>query len=223
MQHSDIKVYNNSGNTDVLSLVNGDHLQVFDVGCGAGSIARRLVEKGHIADGVTISAKELEEARKVLRNGYLYNLENGLPQEIPDNSYDVVICSHVLEHIAYPDKLIADIKRVLKKDGHLIVALPNVFYYKYRWQLMKGSFKTADAGIWDYTHLRWYSYKTAADFFKANNFELTVATVTGDLPFTSVLKHVLPATLRKGLYKGLTSISKGFFGYQLLYKLKNIK
>ncbi|MBS1774578.1 MAG: class I SAM-dependent methyltransferase [Bacteroidetes bacterium] len=223
MKLSEEKIYTNTGNKDVLALVTDEGNCVLDIGCGSGSVASILKGRGKTVDGITISQTELDEASKVLRKGYIYNLENGLPKEISDNEYDYVICSHVLEHIAFPEKLFADIKRVLKKDGHLIIALPNVFYYKYRRQLMKGSFKYEETGVWDYTHLRWYSFEMTKEILKKNNFEIELATVTGDLPFTSLLKYLLPAGLRKALYGMLTGISKGFFGYQLLYKVKNVK
>jgi 2-polyprenyl-3-methyl-5-hydroxy-6-metoxy-1,4-benzoquinol methylase len=223
MKLSQDKIYTNSGNKDVISLIGQEGKNVLDIGCGSGSVARVLTPIGKVVDGITISQSELEEAKKVLRNGYIYNLENGLPPEIAENEYDYVICSHVLEHIAYPEKLFTDIKRVLKKDGYLIIALPNVFYYLYRWQLLKGDFKSEEAGIWDYTHLRWYSFKTGKELLIKNQFEMELATVTGDLPFSSILKYILPAGLRQLLYRCLTGISKGFFGYQLLYKARNKK
>lgn len=214
------KAYHNSGNREVLKFVGDDGKVVLDIGCGTGSVARELNDKGKIVDGITLSALELEEASKYMRYGYIHNLEKGLPAEIPDEEYDYIICSHVIEHIAYPEKLLADIKRTLKKDGILIVALPNVFFYRYRIQLMKGSFKSTESGIWDYTHLRWYSFDTAQHLLKSNGFNIQVANVSGELPFSSVLKYCLPSTVRKFLYKLLTAISKGLFGYQLLYTAK---
>lgn len=214
------KAYHNSGNVEVLKFVGTDGKTVLDIGCGTGSVARELKGKGKTVDGITLSEIELEQASKYMRNGYIHNLEEGLPTEIPNEEYDYIICSHVIEHIAYPEKLLADISRTLKKDGILVVALPNVFFYRYRMQLMKGSFKSTEGGIWDYTHLRWYSFDTAQHMLKNNGFNIQVADVSGELPFSSVLKYCLPSSLRKSLYKMLTSISKGLFGYQLLYTAK---
>ena len=211
------KVYGNDGNPDVIGLIGAGGKRILDIGCGNGANASRLASGGHVVDGISISEKELEVARPWLKNGYLHNLEHGLP-EIEANTYDVVICSHVLEHIAYPDKLLADIRKVLKKDGHLIVALPNVMFYKFRLELLKGNFKTAETGIWDYTHLRWYTYASGKQLLEQRGFVVEVATVTGELPLNSLWKRVLPQGLRKKLFSGLKGVSKGLFGFQLLYK-----
>lgn len=214
------KAYHNTGNIEVLKLVPADGKTVLDIGCGTGSIARVLTEKGMEVDGISLSESELSEANKYLRKGYIHDLEKGLPAKIQDEEYDCVICSHVLEHIAYPEKLLADIRRVMKKDAVLVVALPNVFYYRYRLQLLSGSFKTEESGIWDYTHLRWYSFDTAKQLFVDNGFTVQVARVSGELPFSALLKYVLPAPVRNAGYKLLSKVSRGLFGFQLLYTAK---
>lgn len=222
MQTTANKIYQNEGNEDVLNLVNGQGIMVLDVGCGGGSLAKKLVEKNKIVDAISISPDELKQAKPFVRNAYLFNLENGLPPEIEKDTYDYIICSHVLEHIAYPQKLLQDMQKALKKDGFLIVALPNVFHYKTRMQLMKGNFPIAEAGIWDYTHLRWYSYRSAVETL-SEYFLIETATVTGELPFNSIAKKIVPEKVSGSLYKILIRISKGLFGYQLLYRFINKK
>ncbi len=222
MQLSQYKTYQNSGNEDVFSLIDEDKKLVLDIGCGGGSLAKKLNTSSKIIDGISISPNELHEAKEFLRHGYLFNLENGLPPEIQENTYDCVICSHILEHIAYPEKLLEDIKKVLKPGGILVVALPNLFHYKTRLQLLKGNFPYAEAGIWDYTHVRWYTFKSAL-ILLSQNFEVDYATVTGGLPFNRFFKRILPLGVSRFLYKNLIKISKGLFGYQLLYRFINKK
>lgn len=218
MEVSSEKKYKNNGNADVLSLVIGQNIRVLDVGCGGGDNARILSQKGYKIDGITISKIELECAAPFLESGYLFNLELGLPSELQKDAYDYVICSHVLEHICYPEKLINDIKRVLKPDGFLIVALPNIMHYKSRWQILKGNFNYKDSGIWDYTHFRWYTYKTGKELLEQYGFQILLASVTGEIPAKSILGKILSESFMKKIYSFLTGWSKGLFGYQLLYK-----
>lgn len=211
------KIYKNEGNSEVISLIKGSKQMILDVGCGVGDNARLLTAKGHIVDGITISETELEMASQELRNGYLFNLENGLPLNLIVNHYNYVICSHVLEHICYPDKLLNDIRRVLKPEGLLIVALPNLMHYKSRLELIKGNFNYQSTGIWDNTHFRWYTLNSGKKLLEENNFDVQLATVTGDVPVKSILK-ILPERVLIRLYQLFKFISKGLFGYQLLYK-----
>lgn len=215
----DHKIYMNDGNPEVLELVEQPGL-VLDVGCGAGDNARYLKVKGCQVDGISISETELQEARKYLQSGYLFNLEEGLPDQVKINRYDVIICSHVLEHICYPEKVLDDIHHCLKKDGKLIVALPNLFHYKSRLQLIKGNFNYQDAGLWDNTHFKWYTYKTGQQLLEKNGFTVTKQFVSGDLPLNSFFSKIFPANFSAKLYNTLKKISLGLLGYQLVYEAK---
>lgn len=59
-------------------------------------------------------------------------------QSVPDNSFDVITMWHVLEHVYDLDEQIKELKRVLKPDGVLVIAVPNfrsfdAKYYKRFW------------------------------------------------------------------------------------------
>ena len=77
-----------------------DGLDVLDAGCGEGYMSRLLAERGARAVGVDVSDSLVDYARKhedAARLGVAYtvaSLEN-LPYE--DNSFDVVVCNHVLD------------------------------------------------------------------------------------------------------------------------------
>ncbi|MEJ7587811.1 MAG: class I SAM-dependent methyltransferase [Ferruginibacter sp.] len=221
MKESKQKIYSNTGNINVLNLVPQGAKYILDIGCGDGSNARLLIKRNCIVDGITISENEKAIAMAVMREVYVHDIEYGLP--ITENSiYDAVICSHVLEHICYPEQLMKDIHRVLKKNGCLIVALPNIMHYKSRWLLMKGNFNYKDAGIWDYTHFRWYTFETARQLLQDYNYEINLATVTGKIPLNSVLIKLLSPRVINYIYSFIIKISKGLFGYQLLFRAVKI-
>lgn len=213
------KSYKNSGNEDVLKWLNKTG-RVLDIGCGAGDNAKVLKPLGYEIDGITISETELKEALPFLRKGFLFNLENGLPEEVKNEQYDYVICSHVLEHICYPENLLRDIKNCLSKDGILIVALPNLFHYKSRIELIKGNFNYAPSGIWDNTHFKWYTFLTGKSLLENNGYLIVNATVTGDLPGNSFFSKIFSQNVSQKIFDILKKISKGLFGFQLLYIAK---
>ncbi len=217
MRNSTEKVYQyRKGNPYVISLVPKEAKYVLDIGCGAGDNAEILKEKGYIIDGITISEDEREAAQKVMRTVFVHNVENGIPQGLT-GKYDVIILSHVLEHICYPQTLLKDIQRILNPGGFLIIALPNLMHFRSRWQLMKGNFEYQEYGIWDYTHFRWYTYKSGKKLLENAGYRVELADVSGEIPFEPRLKKVIPQGARSGLYKLLKKVSPGLFGFQLLY------
>ena len=75
------------------------------------------------------------------------------------NSFDVVVCSHVLEHLDSPIKVLWEIKRVLKEEGVLLWGFPNPSYlffdfyqerwtdHIYSWNLISGRILLEKAGF----------------------------------------------------------------------------
>lgn len=213
------KVYSNKGNLDVLALVTPGEKKILDLGCGAGDNAKALIELGYTVDGITLSDEEAAIVKKIVRNVFVFNLENGLPEALKEK-YDVVILSHVLEHICYPGKLLQDIKKIVHSGSRIIIALPNIMNYKSRIQLMLGNFDYKDAGVWDYTHFRWYTFKSAKQLMKENGYEIVYADVAGELPFGRISKLIFSSKVDKFLFKMLKFISRGMFGSQIVLVVK---
>lgn len=208
------KVYSNSGNTSLFPFVK-DNTEILDVGCGNGDNARYFKSRGCKIDGITLSEEEAVNCEMFMENIYIFNLENGLP-DLKNKKYDYIICSHVLEHIAYPNKLLNDILLSLKHDGQLIVALPNIMHYKSRFTILKGNFPQSSSGIWDDTHLKWYTFNSGKELLERNGFNVLFANVDGDIPLLTLF-NIFPHSFRKSIFKILKFISKGFFGGQLIY------
>ena len=104
----------------------GQTVTVLDIGCGSGVAARHLQAKPYFADLILSGAdvKEADACRKDLyRELFRGDLTEGYPQ-IASDSYDVVICEQVLEHLSELDVAIATLERVLKPGGRLIVGVP---------------------------------------------------------------------------------------------------
>ena len=217
MRQSAAKVYSyKKGNPYVIGLVPEEAKLILDIGCGAGDTGEILTGQGYTVDGITLSEEEKQVAGKVLRNVYVHNVEQGLPNELREQ-YDVIILSHVLEHICYPQRLLNDIRSRLTPNGILIIALPNLMHFNSRFKLTMGNFRYQEYGIWDYTHFRWYTFRSAQEMLKENNYVVEKADVSGWIPFDHRLKKITPSGLRNGLFKVLKKISPGLFGFQLLY------
>ena len=157
-----MEIYENDGNQNVIGLIHKSNSFILDIGCGAGDNARILNALGHQIDGITLSESEKVMASQYCKDIFIHNLEDGLPDVVKNKKYDYIICSHVLEHIAYPTPLLNDIYHLVKNNNStVIIMLPNIMYYKTRLKLIKGDFEYTKDGIMDYTHLRWYTLNSA--------------------------------------------------------------
>ncbi len=210
------KTYQNDGNPTVIAHVNGKAARILDIGCGVGDNARLLKNQGHVVDGITLSPQERDLAAEHCQNVYIHNLENGLPSDTLNQRYDYIICSHVLEHIAFPAKLITDIHKIASlNQAQVIVALPNLMYYKTRTQVLLGNFNYTESGIMDYTHLRWYTMASAQHLFKSFNFDIKRSFVEGLPPFNRVLNK-MGKNISHLVKKSLFGIAPTLFGSELI-------
>jgi len=211
------RVYENLGNEAILSQIKGEKLNILDVGCGAGNNAMILTAQGHCVDGITHSAKEAEICKGRMNRVYLHDLSNGLPPL--ETKYDLIICSHVLEHLAYPDELLRAMKSVMLADSRLLIALPNIMHYSSRIKLILGKFDYKESGIWDNTHLRWFTFDSAKRLLEICGYQVRRSWVDGQVPAMRLFRF-FPKAMREILFNMLRGMSKGLFGSQLLYEVQ---
>jgi 2-polyprenyl-3-methyl-5-hydroxy-6-metoxy-1,4-benzoquinol methylase len=118
-----------------LQAVRGrSHVSALDVGCGDGyhlfvfNTNKGIREKVSFR-GVDISGLQVEYARRVALGMGFENVqfEAGSAEHLgfPDESFDIVLCSDVVEHLENPETCFAEIRRVLKSGGTAIITTPN--------------------------------------------------------------------------------------------------
>jgi 2-polyprenyl-3-methyl-5-hydroxy-6-metoxy-1,4-benzoquinol methylase len=195
-----------------------DHVRigrVLDCGCGAGDNARLLQGLGWTVTGITISPQERDAASQYCHAVHVVDLEAGIPAGAGED-FDLIVFSHVLEHLVHPENVLRDASRRLAPDGVLAVALPNIGFFKMRWQLLRGRFDYTAGGIMDSTHVRFYTFKTGAELLRRNHFEVVAAEVQANFPMWH-LQRIWPRSLMAAQSRLAGRWWPGLFGVQLLY------
>ncbi len=209
------RIYQNTGNLALLELIRSKPAgRALDCGCGAGDNARILSIRGWVVDGITISPDEHSKAAQVCKTVHIADLESGIPPII-SGGYDLVIFSHVLEHLRNPSRVLTDVHRVLAPGGIVAVALPNVVSWRYRLRFLLGIFEYEEGGIMDTTHVRFYTFASSRRLLESNGFLISTATVEGIFPLAR--KIGLPSRIVRLLDQFAGSYWPGVFGWQLLY------
>lgn len=100
-----------------------DGTQVLDFGCNDGWVSRRVkrFKPGCGVSGADINPSALARARR--RNGGVeyFDSENG---DLDGRTFDVVILSHVLEHVHAREELLERLASLTKPDGRLVISVP---------------------------------------------------------------------------------------------------
>lgn len=128
--------------------------KILDVGCGDGRLAGAI--RANCSDviihGCDLSTVAL--ARSVgLDRQYSVDLNyEVLPEHAA--SFDLVIGSEVIEHLIQPDRVLAECTRVLRQGGHVLLTVPNVAFWRFRVQALRGHVPSVTA---DDRHLHSFS------------------------------------------------------------------
>jgi 2-polyprenyl-3-methyl-5-hydroxy-6-metoxy-1,4-benzoquinol methylase len=146
-----------------------DAQRVLEIGCGGGANLGEVKKRfpSCHTTGVELRADAANAARTSGRADALLQGDVLDPSQVsfPPARFDLIICSHVLEHFAQPDLLLARVRQWLAPGGQVLVALPNVRHVSVLVGLLwRGDFRYQASGILDHTHLRFYTRKSAARF-----------------------------------------------------------
>ncbi|MGH9367194.1 MAG: class I SAM-dependent methyltransferase [Thermoanaerobaculia bacterium] len=134
--------------------------------------------------------------------------------------FDVVVCADVLEHLPEPERLLERISAWLAPGGTLLVSLPNVANITARAALLAGRFPYAERGIFDRTHLRFYTRETGRELIERSGFRLSGVEATA-MPY----ELALPALSHKPWNGPVRAFASGsarwlptLFGYQFVFE-----
>ncbi len=210
------RIYENTGNAPLLALAPAISGRALDCGCGAGANARLLRALGWEVTGITLSPGERELAARHCARVVVADLEEALPDEI-GGGYDLVVFSHVLEHLRNPERVLGAAKRLLGPKGVVLVALPNALFYPIRLRVLVGRCDYERDGILDETHLRFYNFASGAALLERSGLRLLEARAEGGFPLWRI-RSLLPGPAVARIDALACRWRPGLFGRQSLYR-----
>ncbi len=162
-QHTAEDQYYNELQTEVLSLISRPPRRVLEIGCGLGNSLVFLKKQGaefvagiEIVPSVALRARQRPEIDEILEADFEHM---SLPWT--RGSFDLVIASHVLEHLRDPWSALRRIQDLLTPEGRIVGAVPNVRNFRVVFPLLfAGRWRYEPSGIMDWTHLRFFSRET---------------------------------------------------------------
>lgn len=133
--------------------------RIVDIGCGCGANARAIRERSpgvHIT-GIEPNARAVELAREACDEVF-HGLSDEWLATSPKGSFDAVILSDVVEHIADPLGFLRSLANAEPlANAVFIVSVPNYAVWYNRLRTLAGRFDYSFSGLYDRTHLRFFT------------------------------------------------------------------
>lgn len=160
-------------NTKVLSLIP-DIGSVLDVGCYTGSLGKaiKLKDRARLVYGIEIDPDAAKIARKHYDKVVVADLDLLKKTPFGNKRFDCVIMADILEHLKHPEKKLLLIKRMIKRNGILIISVPNFVFILNRLAILAGVIRQVDSGIMDKSHLRLINKKIITKMVKDAGYRI---------------------------------------------------
>jgi 2-polyprenyl-3-methyl-5-hydroxy-6-metoxy-1,4-benzoquinol methylase len=167
--------------------------RILDVGCGAGANARRIRELAPDArvSGIEPNAEAAELARAACSEVFEGTLE-AWAQSAPDARFDAVLLSDVLEHTVDPLAFLRQFTELPSVRGAtFLISVPNYGVWYNRLRTLAGRFEYSWSGLYDRTHLRFFTRRSVRKLLAYAGFELL-----GDACTPSLVQSAAPVLRR---------------------------
>ncbi|MEV5896955.1 class I SAM-dependent methyltransferase [Nonomuraea fuscirosea] len=180
--------------------------RILDAGCGSGPLFAELRDRGAVVTGVDASAGMLELARKRLGpDADLRVADLAAPLPFPDDTFDDVTASLVLHYLKDWGPTLAELRRVLKPGGRLLVSVdhpfvitlfaamageerPNYFALRNRVEEWTMGGRSAQMSFWD------RPLHAMTEAFTAAGFRISVIS---EPPFVPEARELFPEEFRE--------------------------
>lgn len=185
--------------------------RLLDVGCGNGLFLKRMRDLGWTVQGVETDP----QSAKVARETFGLAVHTGSLQSagFPDDHFDSVTMSHVIEHVYDPTLVLAECRRILRPGGRLVIVTPNIESMGHRY------FGRAWLSLDPPRHLRVFSRTSIDLLIQQAGFpqsETHTSAAQADMIFTDTLRIKDSGRLDAPLKRGWHLYSQIFLLLELL-------
>jgi SAM-dependent methyltransferase len=192
--------------------------RVLDVGGGEGFLSARLREMGHevmclaepgtVADGFPLGVCVIETDLNRLR-------------PVLNTQFDLVVCGDVLEHLVDPAGTLQWLAGLLAPDGVIVGSLPNGVHLYVRLNVLLGRFPKHNRGLFDRTHLHFFSLQGWRELFETCALDFTGIHVT-PLPLSLLLTAPIGNSLEKLAFVAAL-VWKQLLAYQFIVTARRVR
>ncbi|MBI6920413.1 class I SAM-dependent methyltransferase [Pseudomonas monteilii] len=157
-----------SHNPDLLKLIPLSAKRIVEVGCSSGALAReykKLNPDAHYI-GIEIDPGYAELARVHCDHVVDMNIEHASIEQLAEEfAADCWIFGDVLEHLYDPWLVLSKIRQATAPGGCVVACIPNAQHWSVQARLSIGDFRYEDSGLFDRTHIRWFTLATMLELF----------------------------------------------------------
>ena len=189
--------YQNNVRNDVIKFIINKNIKpksIFEFGGGAGFTSEKLCKIFKCtATNLDLKIPEIKSLKVDHIEGDINKLD--LNKKLQENKYDLILALDFIEHIEDTNKIMNIFKSISKKNTYLIISVPNIKNIRVPFNIyIKDTFPRKNYGIFDKTHLRWFTKQDLKNLLYLNDFNFIGSSYTDHKSFF-VKYRILEKTL----------------------------
>jgi 2-polyprenyl-3-methyl-5-hydroxy-6-metoxy-1,4-benzoquinol methylase len=188
-------------------------LTALDVGCGVGEFMVMMREMGFCVEGIDGNREQIDIVASMGFEGKVADLEDGLPY--PEESFRLVTCLELIEHVARARELLREIRRVLCPGGYLLLSTPNFSFLNNRLHYLLGA-PPCNEGV----HLRYFTKQGLESLLNQTGFKIVQRNSYGVIPLLSTLTTRL--FKRAPVLWRVPAVLESLFAYDFIYLFERV-
>jgi len=202
---------------------------ILEIGCATGRFGHQLISRGATVVGVERDVDAAESARKRGVNVIVGDVEEASVRGQVSGQFDVIVMADVLEHLHAPGALLRYARQVwLCPGGSVVISVPNAGHWVFRREVLRGRFPYRQYGLFDQTHLRFFTHTSLTELVTTAGYQLQEAAHTvshnsrDDLTFAILAPfYRWPSTRRflQWFERFLASHWSTLFAYQFVWRI----
>lgn len=156
---------------NIKQMIGNNPRDILDIGCASGYVCaeiKNLFPKAKVT-GIDASETFIKFAKKT-HKGVDFLAADGHNMPFKDKTFDLIVCTEVLEHVVEPKKILAEAKRCLKNNGELIVSMDSgSFLFSLIWFFWT---KLGRGKVWKDAHIHTFKGNSLKKMLESVGFKI---------------------------------------------------
>lgn len=182
------KIWHSRRFNEIAKIITPIKGRILDVGCHSGLLSQKIFQWTGADEiyGVDISKKAVERAQKRIKSGH-FMVGDAQNLSFKSNYFDAVFCLEMIEHVDYPEKVLKEIYRVMKKGGYGVILIPTEnLLFKIVWFLWNLYYP-----VWKHVHVQSFNGNLLENMLRKEGFKI-VSVKTFNLNMLKLIRVIRP-------------------------------
>lgn len=163
-------------NETLLESIPANLDRIIEIGCMRGNLAEAYKSKNPLCEwiGIDIDPDNIQWARLQCNEAYCRDIEQVSEAELIrwSNKTDAWVFGDTLEHLQDPWQVLSRIRQHIGTSAYVIASIPNAQHWSFQAKLNVGLFRYESDGLFDRTHLRFFTRTTILELFESTGFTI---------------------------------------------------